>query len=61
MSLLKEIVSHPEYQRQIKAAKEARPVLPSWDLKEDNTEDWKRKSAMQEGFDLCFAYFVPQK
>lgn len=36
-----------------------RPTLPVWDINQDNTDDWKRKSAMQEGFDLCLAIFRP--
>lgn len=60
MSLLKELAGHPEYVAMIAAAKKMRPDLPSWDASQDNTEDWKRKSAMQEGFDLAMAVFVPK-
>lgn len=40
-------------------AKDKRPTIPQWDSNTDNTNDWKRKSAMQEGFDLCLAIFAP--
>lgn len=45
----------------ITAAKKMRPEIPQWDSKVDNTDDWKRKSAMQEGFDLCMQIFAPKK
>lgn len=60
MSLFKELAGHPEYVAAIKRAKAARPELPPWDLGKDNTDDWKHKSAMQQGFDLALTYFVPK-
>lgn len=30
-----------------------RPVIPSYDHCQDNTEKWKSDSLMQQGFDLC--------
>lgn len=42
-----------EFKRFLHRAKEARPYIPAWDSKADNSDDWKHKSAMQEGFDLC--------
>jgi len=30
-----------------------RPVIPSFDHSNDNTEKWKSDSMMQQGFDLC--------
>lgn len=61
MSILKELAGHPEYMALIAGAKRLRPEVPAWDSKQDNTEDWKRKSAMQEGFDLCLQIFAPIK
>ena len=29
------------------------PNLPEWDPKEDNATEWRRVSAMREGFRLC--------
>jgi hypothetical protein len=31
--------------------------VPAWDSKADNTDEWKKQSAMQEGFDLCWQFF----
>jgi hypothetical protein len=42
-----------EFKRFLHRAREARPHIPAWDSKADNSDDWKHKSAMQEGFDLC--------
>lgn len=30
-----------------------RPVIPSYDYANDNTEKWKADSLIQQGFDLC--------
>lgn len=56
---MKELEGHPVYMRLCNAAKDKRPTIPQWDSNTDNTNDWKRKSAMQEGFDLCLAIFAP--
>ena len=43
-------------------AEEIRPQLPVWDLKNpESVDEWKQKSAMQAGFDLCLAVFKPSK
>jgi hypothetical protein len=44
-----------------KLADTMRPDLPVWDSKEDNVDEWKEKSAMQKGFDLCLSIFRPNK
>jgi len=54
---LQEALGDAEYRRLLNKAKDARPAVPAWDGKSDNTDDWKHKSAMQEGFDLCLATF----
>jgi len=54
---LQEKMGDVEYRRLLNAVKGARPVIPAWDAKNDNSDDWKHKSAMQEGFDLCLATF----
>lgn len=59
MALLKELAGHPEWEGLLEAAKRMRPDLPAWDSNKDNTDDWKRKSAMQEGFDLALQIFAP--
>lgn len=57
--LLKELAGHPEWMRLQKLADTMRPTLPNWDRSQDNVEEWKEKSAMQAGFDLCLAIFRP--
>jgi len=42
-----------EFRRFLNKMKDERPIVPAWDSKVDNVEEWKHKSAMQEGFDLC--------
>ena len=42
-------------------AEETRPNIPPWDVKDpDGVENWKHKSAMQQGFDLCLQIFMPK-
>ncbi len=60
MSLIRELASHPEYVALLKAAKAQRPELPPFNPNEDNTEQWKHVSGMQQGFDLCMAFFLPK-
>lgn len=61
MSLLKELAGHPEYQRLLNIAKESRPELPPWNPNDPTTDnDWKHKSGMQQGFDLCLQIFLPK-
>ena len=55
--ILQEALGDVEYKRLLNKMKDARPAVPAWDGKSDNTDDWKHKSAMQEGFDLCLATF----
>ena len=54
---LHETLGEVEYRRLLNKVKDARPTVPAWDGKSDNTDDWKHKSAMQEGYDLCLATF----
>lgn len=60
MSFLKELGSHPDYQRLLNQAKAQRPTIPPWEPGQDNTEQWKEASAMQKGFDLCLQLFQPK-
>lgn len=60
MSLLRELAGHPEYVRMLKQAKEMTPDLPEWDPAVDNVDEWKQKSAMRQGFELCLAVFTPK-
>jgi hypothetical protein len=50
---LQESMGDVEFKRFLHRARESRPQVPAWDSKSDNSEDWKHKSAMQEGYDLC--------
>lgn len=47
--------SHPLWDEFQKVLFEARPVLPVYDPKEDNSALWRHKSAQQEGFDILAA------
>ena len=61
MSLLKELAGHPEYMAMLKAAELKRPEIPPWDMNDPlSVEHWKKKSAMQEGFDLAMTIFRPR-
>jgi hypothetical protein len=60
LSLLKELAGHPEWIGVHKQAEKMRPAIPAWDSKSDNTDEWKKQSAMQEGFDLCWQLFKPK-
>lgn len=53
----KDIVGHPDYVRMLKTAEEMCPSIPAWDGKEESIEDWKRKSAMRDGFELAMQIF----
>lgn len=64
MSFLKELAGHPEYRKLLKAAEDMKPQLPYWQIDanngKDNTDEWKRKSAMLEGYELCLQIFSPR-
>jgi hypothetical protein len=60
LSFLKDLGSHPDYQRLLNSAKEKRPVIPAWEPGADNTEQWKDASAMQRGFDIAMLHFTPK-
>lgn len=60
MSLLKELAGHPEWVGLLKAAEKMAPELPEWDPKNpESVDEWKHKSAMRAGFELCFQIFNP--
>jgi hypothetical protein len=60
LSLLRELAGHPEYVKLLKLAEEMKPALPEWDVASDNVDDWKMKSAMRQGFELCLVIFRPK-
>jgi len=55
--LLLEVNSDPRWQLLIKEVESRRPVIPKYNPNKDNTEDWKHKCALQQGFDLCAQIF----
>lgn len=64
MSFLREVAGHPEYRKLLDLAEQNKPILPIWEVDQitgkDNAEDWKKKSAMREGYELCLALFIPK-
>jgi len=46
-----------EFQELLGRVKARRPIVPAHNPEQDNTEDWKAKSAMRQGFDLCLTLF----
>jgi hypothetical protein len=61
VSILKELAGDPRWIGLIKAAEKMRPDVPAWNPAEANVEDWKHKSAMRDGFDLCLQIFTEVK
>lgn len=61
---LKEVAGHPEYKRLLAQAEQNKPILPIWEIDpmtgKDNADDWKKKSAMREGYELCLMLFTPK-
>jgi crotonobetainyl-CoA:carnitine CoA-transferase CaiB-like acyl-CoA transferase len=43
------------YRTLCRHAAQQKPELPEFDQFADNTEDWKHRSGMRQGFDLAFA------
>lgn len=35
--------------------RDCRPLVPAYDHRQDNTNEWKSTSLMQQGFDLCLS------
>ena len=64
MSFLKELAGHPEYKRLLFLAEQQKPIVPGWEIDsvtgKDNSEDWKKKSALREGYELCLLLFTPK-
>jgi hypothetical protein len=53
--LIATIHSHPSFKLLERALTEARPSIPAFSHREDNTDEWKANSLRREGFDLCLA------
>ncbi len=51
---LSNLLQTEDFQDLLKALEEKRPVIPAHTVNPDNTEEWKSKSASQNGFDLIF-------
>lgn len=46
----------PEFNRWLNEIKLAQPIIPTFDYKKDNTEEWKFNSARREGFYLALHF-----
>lgn len=55
--LLIELYADPRFEKLIQEIMKHRPVVPNHNPREDNTEEWKAKSAEQRGFDIWCTYF----
>ncbi len=53
--------SHPFFEDLRRDLLALRPVIPTFDPRQDNTDDWKYNSAAQEGFDKVLAFFQISK
>lgn len=53
--LIYAIHGHQQYKFLEEVLRQTRPVIPSHDPLNDNTGQWKQRSAMQAGFDLCLS------
>jgi len=49
---LLELKTDPRFMSVIETIMDQRPVIPSHDPRNDNTEVWKHESAKKEGFDI---------
>lgn len=49
--------SHPFFEDLRRDLLALRPVIPTFDPRQDNTAEWKHNSAAQEGFDKALAFF----
>ena len=52
-----EIKEHACFPALVKRLEENMPVLPEFDPERDNVEEWKQKSGMKKGYNLCLALF----
>ena len=43
---------HAHYADFLKMVEDARPQIPVFNPKDDNTENWKKQSGMRQGYDL---------
>lgn len=48
---------HAQFKFLVDALTRLRPVIPTHDPTNDNTDQWKQRSAQQAGFDLCLNVF----
>jgi hypothetical protein len=55
--LLKDIQENPLYPALLEKLIHNRPQIPAFDIVKQNEDDWKMKSSMQKGYDLCLSNF----
>ena len=46
----------PEFNRWLNEIKTARPLVPTFNYKNNNVDEWKYNSAKREGFDLVLHF-----
>lgn len=56
-TFLKEIQENPLFPSLLEHLKHNRPAVPVFDPIKQNEEDWKMKSGMRQGYDLCLSIF----
>ena len=54
---LEEVQNHPAFPELMKRIDSNRPNIPEFDPNNVNEEDWKHKSGMKQGYNLCLALF----
>lgn len=55
---MRELAGHPEFIRLVKHADQECPQIVPWNGKND-PDEWKRSSAMRDGFELAMQIFSP--
>lgn len=57
----KQMVADSMFQQIIKSTKINCPKIPQYNPNSENTEEWKAKSLMKEGYALCFYHITGLK
>jgi len=60
-ALLNNLHQYPEFQFLLKELKTMRPIVPGFDVMNDNTELMKFKSAQQQQYDVLMQIINPYK
>lgn len=54
---IEQLRASPMFQEHLEKVKAARPVVPQYTPRPDNTDQWKAQSLMLQGFNLCLMMF----